>query len=59
MKRNYKKYDSEETIQIINDFKDGDRKKRIDIWNYCMNKQTLWEQLLWELAGIEKKDRKY
>lgn len=48
----------EDKATLKKKFREGDRAKRLQIWNYALANSIEWEKLLFELQMIEKKDRR-
>jgi len=44
--------DDEGKKEFIEDFKKGDGPKRLDMWDYALAQQVLWENILTELQTI-------
>jgi len=40
--------------QFIDEFKKGDGAKRLDLWDYALTQQVLWENIIAELQKIAK-----
>ena len=38
--------------ELIKDFKKADGAKRLDIWDYALSQQVLWEDIIAELQKI-------
>ena len=47
--------------ELIEEFKKGDGPKRLDLWDYALSQQVLWENIIAELQkiaheqGVDKK----
>ena len=46
--------DEESKKAFIDDFKKGDGAKRLDLWDYALQQQVLWENVITEIQGIAK-----
>ena len=40
---------------FIEEFKKGDGSKRLDMWDYALAQQVLWENIITEMQNIAKK----
>lgn len=40
--------------ELIEDFKKGDGAKRLDMWDYALSQQVLWENIITELQNIAR-----
>ena len=40
--------------KFLEDFKKSDGSKRLDMWDYALGQQVLWEQTITELSVIAK-----
>jgi len=40
--------------ELIEDFKKGDGAKRLDIWDYALSQQVLWEDIIAEMQKIAR-----
>ncbi len=40
--------------EFIDDFKKGDGAKRLDMWDYALAQQVLWEQVITEMQNIAR-----
>jgi len=53
--------DEEGRKELIDEFTNGDGSKRLDLWDYALQQQVLWEQIIAELQiiahkqGVDKK----
>lgn len=47
--------DEEGKKEFIEDFKKGDGAKRLDMWDYALAQQVLWENIIAELQKIAHK----
>jgi len=41
--------------EFIEEFKKGDGAKRLDMWDYALAQQVLWENIITEMQNIAKK----
>ena len=46
--------DEEGKKEIIEEFKKGDGAKRLDLWDYAVSQQVLWENIIAEMQRIAK-----
>jgi len=46
--------DEESKKAFIDDFKKGDGAKRLDLWDYALQQQVLWENVITEIQRIAK-----
>jgi hypothetical protein len=53
--------DEKDKKELIEDFKKGDGSKRLDMWDYALSQQVLWENIISEMQviareqGVDKK----
>jgi len=40
--------------EFIEEFKKGDGAKRLDMWDYALNQQVLWENIIAEIQVIAR-----
>jgi hypothetical protein len=40
--------------ELIDEFKKGDGAKRLDLWDYALSQQVLWENIIAELQEIAR-----
>ena len=40
--------------ELIEEFKKGDGAKRLDLWDYALSQQVLWENIIAELQEIAR-----
>ena len=40
--------------EFMDDFKKGDGAKRLDMWDYALAQQVLWEQVITEMQNIAR-----
>ncbi len=51
----------EDKKELMEDFKKGDGTKRLDLWDYALSQQVLWENIITEMQkiaheqGVDKK----
>ena len=45
----------EDKKEMLADFKKADGSKRLDMWDYALEQQVLWEHIISELQNIAKK----
>jgi len=43
--------------ELLDEFKKGDGAKRLDLWDYALEQQVLWENIITELQKIEGQNR--
>ena len=48
------KMDEKDKKEFLEDFKKSDGPKRLDMWDYALGQQVLWEQTITELSVIAK-----
>ncbi|MFO7677358.1 MAG: hypothetical protein R6V50_03120 [Thermoplasmatota archaeon] len=41
--------------ELLDEFVKGDGAKRLDLWDYALSQQVLWDQIITELTIIAKK----
>jgi hypothetical protein len=46
--------DEKDKKELIEDFKKADGSKRLDMWDYALEQQVLWENIIVELQNIAK-----
>ena len=46
--------DDEGKKAFIDDFKKGDGAKRLDLWDYALQQQVVWENIISEIQKIAK-----
>jgi hypothetical protein len=46
--------DEEGKKEFMEDFKKGDGAKRLDMWDYALEQQVLWENIITELQNIAR-----
>ena len=44
----------EDKKEVINDFKKVDGTKRLDMWDYALQQQVIWENIIIEMQKIAK-----
>jgi hypothetical protein len=44
----------EDKKAFIEDFKKGDGAKRLDLWDYALKQQVIWENIITEIQRISK-----
>lgn len=45
----------EDKQELLDEFIKGDGAKRLDLWDYALAQQVLWDQIITELTIIAKK----
>jgi hypothetical protein len=45
----------EDKKELIEEFKNGDGAKRLELWDYAIQQQVIWESIIAELQNIAKK----
>jgi len=45
----------EDKKELIKEFKDGDGTKRLDLWDYAIQQQVIWEDIITEMQKIARK----
>jgi hypothetical protein len=45
----------EDKKELIEEFKKADGSKRLDLWDYALSQQVLWESIIAEMQNIAKK----
>jgi hypothetical protein len=40
--------------EFVEDFKKGDGTKRLDLWDYALEQQVLWENIITEMQNIAR-----
>jgi hypothetical protein len=40
--------------ELMKEFKDGDGGKRLELWDYALSQQVIWENLIAEMQKIAK-----
>ena len=40
--------------ELLEEFKEGDGSKRLDMWDYALEQQVLWENIIIEMQNIAK-----
>lgn len=46
--------DDKDKKEFIDDFKKGDGAKRLDLWDYALAQQVLWEKIITEMQNIAR-----
>jgi hypothetical protein len=46
--------DEKDKKELIEEFKKADGSKRLDMWDYALEQQVLWENIIVELQNIAK-----
>ena len=46
--------DEEGKKEFMEEFKKGDGAKRLDLWDYALSQQVLWEVIITELQSIAR-----
>jgi len=46
--------DDEGKKEFIEDFKKGDGSKRLDMWDYALKQQVIWEKIVTEMQNIAR-----
>jgi hypothetical protein len=41
--------------ELMKEFKDGDGTKRLDLWDYAIQQQVIWENIISEMQKIARK----
>ena len=44
----------EDKKELMKEFKDGDGAKRLDMWDYAVQQQVIWEEIIAELQKIAR-----
>ena len=44
----------EDKKQLLGDFKKADGTKRLDLWDYALEQQVLWEKIIAEMQTIAR-----
>ena len=47
----------EDKKAFIEDFKKGDGAKRLDLWDYALQQQVIWENIIFEIQKIAKEQK--
>ena len=45
----------EDKKELIGEFEKADGSKRLDIWDYALKQQVLWEKIITEMQNIARK----
>jgi hypothetical protein len=45
----------EDKKELIEEFEKADGSKRLDIWDYALEQQVLWEKIITEMQNIARK----
>ena len=45
----------EDKKELMDEFKNGDGAKRLELWDYAIQQQVLWETIIAEMQVIAKK----
>jgi len=45
----------EDKKELIEEFEKADGSKRLDIWDYALKQQVLWEKIITEMQNIARK----
>ena len=46
--------DDKDKKEFIDEFKKGDGTKRLDMWDYALAQQVLWEKVITEMQNIAR-----
>ena len=46
--------DEDDKKEFIEDFKKGDGSKRLDLWDYALAQQVIWEKIIADLQKIAR-----
>jgi hypothetical protein len=46
--------DEEDKKKLLEEFKEADGPKRLDMWDYALEQQVLWENIINEMQRISK-----
>lgn len=41
--------------ELMDEFKKGDGSKRLDLWDYALSQQVIWEQIIVDMQNIARK----
>ena len=44
----------EDKKEVLGDFKKADGSKRLDLWDYALGQQVLWENIIVEMQNIAR-----
>ena len=44
----------DDKMEFIEDFKKGDGSKRLDLWDYALAQQVIWEKIIADLQKIAR-----
>lgn len=44
----------EDETELMEEFKKGEGSKRLDLWDYALGQQVLWENIITELQNIAR-----
>jgi hypothetical protein len=44
----------EDKKELLNEFKNGDGSKRLDLWDYALQQQVMWEDIILEMQKIAR-----
>jgi hypothetical protein len=44
----------EDKKELLKEFKNGDGTKRLDLWDYAIQQQVLWEDIITEMQKIAR-----
>jgi len=44
----------EDKKELLQEFKNGDGTKRLDLWDYAIQQQVIWEDIITELQKIAR-----
>lgn len=47
----------EDTKAFLNDFKNADINKKLDMWYYALEQDAIWEEIISEVADIAQMDQ--
>ena len=47
----------EDTKAFLNDFKNADIDKKLDMWYYALEQDSIWEEIISEVADIAQMDQ--
>jgi len=44
----------EDKKELMKEFKSGDGAKRLDLWDYALSQQVIWEQIITDMQNIAR-----
>jgi hypothetical protein len=49
--------DDKDKKEFMDEFKKGDGAKRLDMWDYAISQQVLWEKIITDMQTIDREQK--